>query len=116
MSSPQKLTWKTAICWSLFICYVPFSWVVFVAENRILWIKICPLLPGISLVMLFQQLIRWHTPAWVSMTTSGIVSFGILLGVFILIWRLPKWNYLAGAFAAAFACFLSWVAYGIYRA
>jgi hypothetical protein len=116
MSPPQKPTWKSSIWLSFFVCYGPFSWVLFISENRILWVKMWPLLPGLPVVMVLQQLIHWQTSALVFFTASALVSFGMFLVVLNSLGRISGWRCLTGGVATTVMLFLSWIAYGLFRA
>ena len=119
MSVPlQNASRKLIVLLSIIVCYAPFGWVLFAAENRWIWIKLWALLPGLVLIEFFHGFlgIRFDPPDWVWWSSFFLVSAGLVAAVAGLMIRLPRWRILVVAFAFALSSFLSWAAYGLYRA
>ena len=113
----QNMSRKGVACLTFLICYAPFCWVLFISENRWIWVKLWPVLPGMLVAELIRGLLRFEAPpAWLRLSIMILTSVAILLGVFLLLYRLPRWRLLVAALLLLGFGLLSWGAYGLYRA
>jgi len=96
----------------LFICIAPFGWILFIPENRWVWIKMLPILPGMVVSALAQYISQGS--GFVSVPVSAVLSIVISGGALMLLWRVSHWRLTVALLALPAYCFFSWVAYRLY--
>jgi hypothetical protein len=115
----QNMSRKAIVFLALVICYAPFSWVLLVSENRWLWIKSWPILPGIMLADLLRRCLsqfRIEVADWLRLPIVILMSVAILAGILFLMFRISRCRLVVAALALVALVFLSFGAYGLYRA
>ena len=118
-SSFQKLSEKTVIPLALLLCYGPYGWVFFLTENRWAWIKLLPLLPGLTTTLLVHAGLRrlQVLPGqWPLIPIGGAVSIALFAAILFFLFRFPRRRLVTIAVALALSSILSYFSYQIYRA
>jgi hypothetical protein len=96
----------------LFICFAPFGWILFIAENRWAWIEMWPVLPGVVVSVLALHISQ--SSGNISVPISAVFSLVMAGGVLLVLWRLSHWRLTVALLALAAYCFFSWFAYKLY--
>lgn len=114
----QNLSRKAIVGLALVICYAPFGWVIFI-PGRWLWIKLWPILPGMMLADLLRFCLnqfRIEIVEWLRLPLFVILTFGLVVGIMFLLFRISRWRLVITVLALVAMVFLSMGAYGVYRA
>jgi|ERR1035437_6173940 hypothetical protein len=96
----------------LFVCLAPFAWILFIHENRLAWIELWPVLPGMVVGVLTHSIS--HSSGSVSVTLSAVISLVISATVLILLWRISHRRLTVALLSLTVYCFFSWFAYKLY--
>ena len=115
----EKMSRKSTVALSLFVCYAPFSWILFISENRWEWIKHWPILPGGMLGSLLRfVLARFRVEITSALRAPvALLLTVVFLGLVIfLMFRIPRWRAVVAALALGISVILSWGAYGMFLA
>ena len=115
----KNMSRKSIVGLALLVCYAPFGWVLFISENRGLWIKLWPILPGLMLSDLLRLLLnpfRIEIAVWLRMPVVILMTVAFLAVVTILMLRISRWRLLVAVLALAASVLLSLGAYGMYKA
>jgi len=115
----EELRLGTLLILSLIICFGPFCWVLVVSENRWLWIKLWPLLPGLfTAVSIRNWLSRYRVelPTWELLSLSLLITLILLALTLLLLQRVRRRRPAVMAWALVIFSLLSWITYWLYRA
>lgn len=112
----QHISRKTIIGLTLLICYTPFCWVLFISENRLDWIKIWPVLPGLIPSTLFRFWFHIEMSKWFSILVVTVTTMIVLSALLFLMFRVVRWRFIVVLASLLLFCYFSLMAYSLYRA
>ena len=110
---------KAVVAVSLMVFYGPYVWIPFVAHGRWTWIKLWPLLPGMTTTLLIHaaaRRIHLLSGKWPLIPVAVVVSLALFALTLFFVLRFPRRRPVTLGIALAISMALSCVAYQIYRA
>lgn len=115
----RRRRWLHSAAVIAFAMYAPFSWVLWIDEpwnsQRWLWIRIWPILPGISPTALINSAAHVRMSDGVMFLLMGAITLAALLQFSWLGSRGKRWLVITATIVFALSCCNAWVGYQLYR-